>query len=310
MDKPWLKEFEEDVAKWRPRWENLYDEDVPKVYEYPDYPLKYWFNKWADTHPEKPYILMGDFQMSYGDANRIARRLANRLLQLGVKKGDRVAIMAPNVPQYVISLQALFKIGAIEVPTNPLYTVPELDLQFKDSGTETVIVIAAYADKAIQIMKDPASPVKQVITFQLPGLPAEIEKGENIYDFDQIVHTASESEPDITVLGDDIARLQYTGGTTGIPKAAMATHFNLVADTLQLKAWLGITDETAPRFLAAIPFFHVYGMVACMNIALATGSTLYLHPKFDVKDVLKTIQDEKIDYFPGVPTMYVAVNNS
>ena len=221
MEKPWLKDFEEDLAKWRPLWEKHYDEGVPKNFEYPDYPLKWWFNKWAEEHPEKPYILMGDVSISYGSANDLARRIANALMGLGVKKGDRVAIMAPNVPQYVLCVQALFKFGAVEVPTNPLYTVPELDLQFKDSGTETVIVMAMFADKAIEILKDPNSPVKWVIVFLVPSGVVEVEQGEGIYDFNELVMAASNQEPDVEVFADDIARLQYTGGTTGIPKGCV-----------------------------------------------------------------------------------------
>ncbi len=221
MDKPWLKDFEDDLAKWRPRWESLYDEAVPRHFDYPETPLKDYFNKWAEKHPEKPYLIINDTQLSYGLCNSLARRLANALLAMGVKKGDRVAIMAPNVPQYVISLQALFKIGAIEVPANVLYTIPELDFQFKDSGTETVIVMAAFADKAIKIMQDPASPVKRVIAFQVTGLTTELENIPNLFDYNEIISAAEDKEPDIVVTGSDIAKLQYTGGTTGVPKGCV-----------------------------------------------------------------------------------------
>ena len=154
----------------------------------------------------------------------IARKLANALLGLGVKKGDRVAIMAPNVPQYLFSLHALLKIGAIEVPANPLYTVPELRQQFADSGTETVIVMAMFAAKAIELLKEPDSPVKRVIVFQVPSGPVEVEKGDNIYDFMELIGPASDAEPDVEVFADDICRLQYTGGTTGVPKGCVLTN--------------------------------------------------------------------------------------
>jgi len=115
MDNSYLKEFEADVEKWRHTWESRLDPEGSIHYEYPPYPPKWWFNKWAEETPDKPYILMGDIVLPYGVCNDMSRRIANALLDLGVKKGDRVAIMAPNVPQYVLALQALFKTGMIEV---------------------------------------------------------------------------------------------------------------------------------------------------------------------------------------------------
>ena len=313
MEKHWLKDFEEDLAKWRPRWESLYDEGVPKNFDYPDYPLKYWFNKWADKHPDKPYLLMGDFQMNYKDANWTARKLANALLDLGVKKGDRVAIMAPNVPHYVLSLQALYKIGAIEVPTNPLYTVPELDLQFTDSGTETVIVMAGFADKAIQLMKDSSSPVKRVIVFQVPSAPVEVEKGENIYDFNQLVIGASESEPDIEVLPTDIARLQYTGGTTGVPKGCVLTNEMIFSQAIRTSTWTSGGFKLIPfdemRTLCAIPLNHIYGFNANVNICLYTGGSIVLVALPTPDNLLEAIKRHSPNLFAAVPAMIIGLNN-
>ncbi|HPT70327.1 MAG TPA: AMP-binding protein, partial [Syntrophomonas sp.] len=119
-EKPWLKLFDEEVAKWRPLWHANYDDKIEPYPEYPTEPPKWWFNKWAAEQPDKPYVMQGDVVITYGLANDLSRRLANALTGLGVKKGDRVAIMSPNLPQYVLSIQALIKIGAIEVPSNPL----------------------------------------------------------------------------------------------------------------------------------------------------------------------------------------------
>ena len=313
MEKLWLKDFEADLQKWRPLWEKHYDEGVPKNFDYPDHPLKWWFNKWAEEHPQKPYLLMGDFAMNYGDANNMARRIANALLDLGVNKGDRVAIMAPNVPQYVLSLQALFKIGAIEVPTNPLYTVPELDLQFKDSGTETVIVMAMFADKAIEIMKDSDSPVKRVIVFQVPSGAVEVEQGEGIYDFNQLVMAASDKEPDVEVLAEDIARLQYTGGTTGIPKGCVLTNAILFSQANRTSTWTSGGFKLIPkeemRTLCAIPLNHIYGYNANVNICLFTGGTMVLVAVPTPDNLLEAITRHKPNLFASVPAMIIGLNH-
>jgi long-chain acyl-CoA synthetase len=313
VEKPWLKDFEEDLAKWRPLWEKHYDEGVPKNFEYPDYPLKWWFNKWAEEHPEKPYILMGDVSISYGSANDLARRIANALTGLGVKKGDRVAIMAPNVPQYVLCVQALFKFGAVEVPTNPLYTVPELDLQFKDSGTETVIVMAMFADKAIEILKDPNSPVKRVIVFQVPSGVVEVEQGEGIYDFNELVMAASNQEPDVEVFADDIARLQYTGGTTGIPKGCVLTNAIVFSQANRTATWTSGGFKLIPkeemRTLCAIPLNHIYGYNANINICLFTGGTIVLVAVPTPDNLLEAITRHKPNLWAAVPAMIIGLNN-
>lgn len=313
MEKPWLKDFEEDLAKWRPLWEKHYDEGVPKNFEYPDYPLKWWFNKWAEEHPEKPYILMGDVSISYGSANDLARRIANALTGLGVKKGDRVAIMAPNVPQYVLCVQALFKFGAVEVPANPLYTVPELDLQFKDSGTETVIVMAMFADKAIEILKDPNSPVKRVIVFQVPSGVVEVEQGEGIYDFNELVMAASNQEPDVEVFADDIARLQYTGGTTGIPKGCVLTNAIVFSQANRTATWTSGGFKLIPkeemRTLCAIPLNHIYGYNANINICLFTGGTIVLVAVPTPDNLLEAITRHKPNLWAAVPAMIIGLNN-
>lgn len=313
MEKPWLKDFDDDVAKWRPRWESLYDEGVPKNFDYPDLPLKYWFNKWADEYPEKPYILMGDVEISYANANGMARRIANALLDLGVKKGDRVAIMAPNVPHYAISLQALYKIGAIEVPTNPLYTIPELRLQFNDSGTETVIVMAAFADKAIEILKEANSSVKRVIVFQVPSGVVEIEKGEGIYDFNELIMAVGDQEPDIEVFPDDVAKLQYTGGTTGIPKGCILTNAMIFSQAIRTSTWtcggFKLIPKEELRSLCAIPLNHIYGFNANVNVCLFTGGTMVLVAQPTPDNLLAAIVRHKPNLFASVPAMIIGLNN-
>ncbi|HPO46429.1 MAG TPA: AMP-binding protein, partial [Spirochaetota bacterium] len=146
-------------------WHEWYDKQVPHSIHYPPAPLKDFFNYHAAQTPDKPYLIINDITLSYAQSNGMARRLANALLGMGVKKGDRIALMAPNVPQYVIALQACFKIGAIVVPVNPLATPPEITHQLNDSGAETMVVMAVFAGGPVGILKSAVSPLKRLITF-------------------------------------------------------------------------------------------------------------------------------------------------
>ncbi len=307
-------------------WLRHYDPGVPPTLEYPRVPLFRLLEQSADRFPDRVATSFFGATLTYRELDGLANRFAHALRDLGIGKGDRVGLLLPNCPQFAICYYGALKAGATIVATNPLYVEREVENQFNDAGIKLAVVFSRRYPLVNAIRGRTPALQKVVITNIKDYFPAllrllytiakEKKEGdrqtprEGDLDLVSMLQFAPDVRPVVDISPDDLALLQYTGGTTGIPKAAMATHFNLVADTLQLKAWLGITDHQAARFLGVIPFFHVYGMVACMNIALATGSTLYLHPKFDIKDVLKTIQNDKIDYFPGVPTMYVAVNNS
>lgn len=309
----YLKEFEADVEKWRHTWESRLDKENPIHYDYPSEPPRWWFNKWAEEYPDRPYLLMGDLVLTYGVCNDMSRRIANALLDLGVKKGDRVAVMAPNVPQYVLAVQALFKTGMIEVPTNPLYTVPELAHQFADSGTETVIVMAPFASKAIELLKDPNSPVKRVIYFQVPSVQVEVESGEGIYDLNDLIAKASNAEPDIEVTGDDICRLQYTGGTTGVPKGCVLTNFMVMTQAIRTSTissrGFTIVSKEDYRTLAAIPLNHVYGYNFNIGVNLYTGGSMVLVPQPTADNLLMFIQKNKPTIFAAVPAMLIGLIN-
>jgi len=309
-EKPWLKDFDEDVITWHDRWVENYDRKEFADPVYPDIPLRDLFNKWAEKHPDKDYLIFNDVKLSYGTVNNLARKLANALMGLGVKKGDRVSIMAPNIPHYVIALQALLKFGAIEVPANVLYTVTELDYQFRDSGSETVIVPAMFAEKAITIMKEKTSPVKRVIVIQLPGAPVEIEKGEGIYDFNEIIGAAPDTEPDVPVYPSDISRLQYTGGTTGVPKGCVLTNEMHMSQVVRTAEWLAVDvplDEF--RTLCAIPLNHIYGLNANVNICLYGGGSIVLVAQPTPENLLDAINKHEPNIWAAVPAMIIGLNN-
>lgn len=312
-EKPWLQAFEEEAARLRPLWQANYDDHIELAPKYPTEPPKWWFNKWAAEQPDKPYVMQGDTVITYGVANDIARRLANALTSLGVKKGDRVAIMSPNLPQYVLSIQALLKIGAIEVPTNPLYTVPEISVQFKDSGAETVIVLAMFADKVIEVMKDPDSPVKRVIAFQVPTMPIELEKGEGIYDFNEIIGAADNTEPEVELTPDDIVRLQYTGGTTGVPKGCVLTNHNVMSKAVRIGQWVTNNYTTMEagdmRALSIIPLNHIFGFMSAVAFNFFCGGSLVTIPAPDPDAIMDAIEKYKPATLPAVPALLIMLLN-
>jgi len=250
-------------------WNQWYDEGVPISIDYPRKPLKDMFNYQAEENADRPYLILDDAKLSYKACNSMARSFANGLLSMHVRKGDRVVIMAPNVPQFVIVRQACYKIGAIVVPINPLSVVREITHYFNDSGVETAVVMAEFADKVIQVLRNQKTRLKRVIVFQVQGKTVELEKSDDILDFDTVIASNPDDEPDIKVESDDIAVLQYTGGTTGISKGCALSNHNLTAMACQTASWVSpAAGGTEMRTLAAIPLYHVYGFNFNVNVNL------------------------------------------
>ncbi|MBI3803367.1 MAG: long-chain fatty acid--CoA ligase [Nitrospirae bacterium] len=310
MDRPWLK---------------YYESAVPPHLQYPPVPLHQLLIDSAQKHPEQNAVLFYGKGMTYRELDAETNRFAQALLKLGVRKGDRVAVMLPNLPQCVIAYYGALKVGALVVMTNPLYVERELEIQLSDSGAETIVALDFFYPRIERICKKTA--LKNIILTsvrdKLPWLLSllypikarkegqwiHIEKRPPIYDMMKMMDQASSTPPEVPVSATDLALLQYTGGTTGIPKGVMLTHQNLVANTVQCRHWMPILREGNEVLLAVIPFFHVYGMSACMNLSIYLGTTLVLLPRFITKDVLHTIQKTRATIFMGVQAMYVAINN-
>ena len=307
-------------------WLERYDPGVPHHLEYPDVPLFHFVEEAARKHPDHTAVIFKGGKLTYRELNDLTDRIAAALAKMGVKKGDRVALLLVNCPQFLISYFGAMKAGAIVVACNPLYAPPELEHQLNDCGAETIITLSRYYPVVKQIQ--PNTKVKNVIVTNikeyLPSLLRflytllkEKKEGDRVdlapgdFWFQEVLARHSPSErPRVEINADeDVAIFQYTGGTTGVPKGAMATHKNLVANSLQIKAWLPDTREAGEIVLVALPLFHVYGMVAAMCYGLAAAATLILIPNpRDLDDVLDTINKYKPSIFPGVPTMYNAIN--
>lgn len=315
MDKPWLKHYESGI---------------PPTLTYPDVPVTQFLEDSAAKFPNNPVTIFGngsslDAKLSYRQLNDLVNRLANALIALGVKPGDRVALYLPNCPQYVIGYYAILKIGAIVAPNNPLYTASELKFQLNDAGAETIICLSRFYPNVQKIRQD--TKLKNVIVANIKeyfspllGLLFTLakEKKEGHAQtlaagdrwFKALVDSASSTPPQVRVNTSDTAVLLYTGGTTGVPKAAEITHKNLVANTLQCNAWITGTQLGKEVTLTALPLYHSYAMTTCMNLSIYIAGAMILIPNpRELESVLKGIDRHKPKLFPGVPTMYTAINN-
>ncbi|MFQ5597510.1 MAG: long-chain fatty acid--CoA ligase [Nitrospiria bacterium] len=306
-------------------WLNDYEPNVPHTLLYPEKPLFHFLIDTANRFPDHPALTFYGKEMTYRALDEETSRFAHALVGLGVGKGDRIAVMLPNIPQCVVAYYGALKLGAVVVMTNPLYVERELQVQLADAGAETIVALDLFYPRIEKIQKETAlknvilTSIRDALPWRLSllyplkamreGQSVHIRIKPPVYDFKSLLKTASASQPAEDVKIDDLALLQYTGGTTGTPKGVMLSHRNLVVNTLQCRHWMPSLREGEEIFLAVIPFFHVYGMSTCMNLALYLGAALVLLPRFVTKDVLKTIQKYRPTLFMGVQAMYVAINN-
>jgi long-chain acyl-CoA synthetase len=312
-DKPWVKN---------------YDKGVSATIEYPKGPVFQFLDTAAQKYPDRACTTFKGAVVSYKEMNAISDHIAGGLAAMGVKKGDRVGIFMPNTPQFVMAYFGILKAGGVVVATNPLYTPPEIEYQANDSGIETMFVMTNFY-KTIKAAQ-PKTKIKRLIVTNLKeALPPvlrvlftlakekkagfRIEGGlaeGDIWFQDMLTKYANTPRPKLDIGSDDTALFQYSGGTTGVSKAAVATHLNVLADTLQIKSWMTGLIEGGETVLMAIPLFHVYGMVAGMLFAMASGATMVMIPNArDIPDVLENIHKYNPTIFPGVPTLYNAINN-
>lgn len=290
-------------------WHKWYDPGVPSTCYYPKTTMKDEFIKWVRVKPDHPYILCNDQVFTYQETNYLAKKLANALLELGIKKEDRVSLVLPNIPEFIICAHAIMKTGAIQVALNPLYTESELTYQFSDSGAETVIVLGPFAPKVLNIMSSGKTDLKKLIVLQIPSKEVEIEKADNIYDYKTLLETSSDLEPQIHLDNEDTVILQYTGGTTGVPKGCRLTNANFVAFYTVFIEWArAFFPPEELRTLCTVPLYHIYGFNMQINCNLASGGTMILVPEVTPDNVLKAINQHLPTYWPAVPALIQMLN--
>lgn len=290
-------------------WHKWYDSGVPGTCYYPHTTLKDEFIKWARVKPEKPYIYFNDQVFTYKESNHMAKKLANALLDLGIKKGDRVSLTLPNIPEFVIAAHAVMKIGAILVPVNPLYTIPELVYHYKDSGAETVIVIGPVAPRILDIIRSGETALKRMIVLQVPGKEVQLEAASDIFDYNVLMESGSDIEPEIHLNFEDTVIFQYTGGTTGVPKGCCLTNSNFIGFYTVFIEWSkALFKPEDLRTLCTVPLYHIYGFNMQINANLASGGTMIIVPEITPDNVLEAINKYEPTYWPAVPALIQMLN--
>jgi long-chain acyl-CoA synthetase len=307
-------------------WLRFYEPHVPEHIDYPQTTLPAALEETAHRHPDLPALIFRGKQISYQEYNRAVDRFAAALQGLGVEEGDRVAIHLPNCPQFPISYYAVLRAGGIVVPCNPIYTARELKHQLVDSGAEVIVTLSAMYPLIRQIRADTSIHhvvVAKVKTYFPPllkllftlllekkgGHRVDISADANTHWFTDLLAQAPARPRPVEIAGDDTAVLMYTGGTTGVSKGAQLTHKNIYVNAYQVKTWVNAV-EAQDSTLTALPLYHSYAMTCCMNVGAVTAGTaiLIVDPR-DTDDILKSIHKYRPSYYPGVPAMYVAINN-
>ena len=317
-------------------WFAHYDKNVPHSVEIPEIGLHQLLANAAQKYPNQvavrmvlKYLPLGlaiESKLTYHQLDEMTDRFAAALQGLGVSKGDRVSLMLPNLPQQVIAYFGTIKAGAIVVNTNPTYTPRELQQQLQDSGAKVIVMLSGLYERLAQIRTQTS--VEQVIIADVPdslswpfknlaakqvrasGMMKDIPAASDIHPFYGLLKSAPRKPKPVTINPDDVMLFQYSGGTTGTPKAAMLTHRNLVANAKQIVAWFTTAEEGKEKLLGALPFFHVYGMTVTMLFAVALCSEMILVPDpRNTNHILDVIQQEGITLYSGVPGMYIGLIN-
>jgi long-chain acyl-CoA synthetase len=308
-------------------WLDSYPPGVP---EHVDVPLGNLARLLADAardFPSAPALHFQGRTVSYAQLAEQAWRFAGALAGLGVGKGTKVGLVLPNCPQAVIAFFGALRLGAVVVQNNPLYTERELGHQLADAGVEVIVCLDLTYER-VKALRDRTAIREVIVTSVLDELPAvrrviapytrkgkaaaqAIGRDEPVRRWRELVATATvragEAEVDPAT---DLALLQYTGGTTGLAKGVMLSHANLRANVEQVRAWFPDADPGREVMMAVLPFFHVYGLSVCLLLGVRIGAALVLMPRFDLEQVLAAIDRYRPTLFPGVPTMYVAINHA
>lgn len=297
--KPWLKQ---------------YDFWVPAETNYPRQSIYQVLNTAASHCGDRPATAFLGAQLTYREIKTQADKLATALARLGIGKGDRVGVMLPNCPQYVISFFAIVRLGAIVANVNPIYTPREVELVARDSGMRWLITLDVLAPVSQSIQAH--TKLEQIITTSVqafshdhrhaPAAPA------GTLSFSELIESVAQPDlPSVAIKAEaDVAALVYTGGTTGTPKGAMLTHHNLFAAAVQCQVWgQEFFHRGSERFLLVVPYFHVYGLVVGLVYGTWMGAWQILIPKYDVNMLLAAVNTYEPSFFPGVPTLFISLLN-
>lgn len=286
-------------------WFNKWPVEVPKSIKYPFIPLHGLLQKTAKNYPENVATSYSDREITYVELDLLSNKFANALAKLGVNKGDRVALFLPNIPQFIIAYFGILKAGAVVTAISPLHKEREVEFQLNDSGAQSIVTLGSIYP-IVEKVREKTKLEKVIVTGSNEyGSESTISyNAQKTMSFQQLLEKNAEIPLNKQINPkEDLAALQYTGGTTGTAKGAMLTHTNLVSNALMFSAWIK-GAETQETFLTALPLFHIYGMTTSMTVPISLAAKMVLMPKFEPTKALETIQKQRVTVFCGVPTMY------
>lgn len=309
------------------RWLNLYPDQIAKNVYYRADTLPQLLKNAASEYPTHKAIHFMGKEITFRSLYKKSLNLAAYLQSLGVEKGDRVALMLPNIPQTVIGFYAILHTGAIVVPINPLYQEKEIEFILKDTEAKAIITLDILYNRVKKVQPQTkmehiiATSIKDYLPFpknliypfiqaKEQGKPPVIKPSSNTHLFTSAMKKKHLKLKEVSLnFEEDIAIIQYTGGTTGFPKGAILTHQNLVSNTSMCRQWLYKMEKGKERLLAIMPLFHVYGLMTVLVLSVMEIYKMILLPKFDATTALKTIHKQKPTVFPGAPTIYIGLLN-
>ena len=312
------------TAAERP-WLKFYEEGVPESVEFEEICLPDILDRSAQIFPDTMALLFQGYQVTYGELKEMVDRFATLLVGFGIKKGDSVAILLPNLIPCVVAYYAILKIGGIAVMNNPLYSDRELGHQFNDSEAKLLITLDLLGNRMIDLR--PQTSIKEIIytsigdylpfpkslLFPLVAkkkkLAADVKSAPDVYKWKKLIAGTEPKPPQVSLSFDDVAMYQYTGGTTGVSKGAVLTQENLGKNVQQLAAWFPRFEKGEEVMLGALPFFHIFGVTTAMNFAVYMGWGNVLVPKPQPEPLLEAIRKFKPTFAPLVPAMFIGILN-
>ncbi len=304
------------------KWHAAYVPEVPRAVDFEKYTMPEFLTMTAEKYPRRTAVVFMGKEISYKDLDDAVNRFANALKGLGVKKGDRVALLMPNIPQIVIAYYALWRLGAVAVPNNPLYTNRELEYQLNDSGATVLITMDVFSPRMLALKPKTALnhiitahindylpfPIKQIFPLAKKEMYVKYRKAPGYHQFLDLIREASPGFTGEPPSWEDTGCIFYTGGTTGISKGVILPHASISSMTQILDAWLfDLVEDEVERNLAVYPFFHLAGFTAVMNLSILNGWVDILVPRPDPKAVLDAMLKFKPTVVPAVPTIYVGM---
>jgi long-chain acyl-CoA synthetase len=311
MDRPWFKN---------------YDPGVPHSADYPDTCLPLYLQDVVNRYPLNTAIEFYGAGITYSELWEQVLSFATYLQSIGVEHGSRVAIMLPNCPQTVIAFHAVLWIGGVVVMVNPMYVGREMELQWNDCQAEFLVTLDHLYPRVEKVLE--STQIRKVIVTRIQDYMPNILKvlypfkarwkklftavpyNARVVNFtDSIKGAGSHAPCSCHVRSNDLAVLQYTGGTTGISKGVMLSHRNILANVVQLASWFPDLKRGEERFISILPFFHVFGLTVAMNLPLYTGSAMIIIPRLNVRELMRTVHQRKPSIFPGVPTIFLSMLN-